>query len=135
LDWKLKGIHVVIVGDLNPVSIKWDFTSLSQCLLNLVQNASRYSPGDKEILLRIGLDTENIYLTVEDRGDGVSPENQERLFRPFFTTDPKGNGLGLAFSKKMVCAQGGDITYNRIDSKSCFQIKAPRKIQLENQNS
>ena len=50
-----------------------------------------------------------VYLDVIDTGVGVAPEAMAKLFRPFHTTKPDGNGLGLATARKVVVAHGGTI--------------------------
>ena len=52
---------------------------------------------------------DQVYLSITDTGCGIPPENMERLFEPLFTTKARGIGLGLAISKGLVQANGGDI--------------------------
>ncbi|MCD4721260.1 MAG: HAMP domain-containing histidine kinase, partial [Desulfobacula sp.] len=65
-------------------------------------------------------------MTVMDTGHGISKEDKERIFDPFYTTKIKGSGLGLAFVKQAVTAHGGSVTAeNRPDGGSVFSIVIP----------
>jgi signal transduction histidine kinase len=96
---------------------------LARVLDNLLDNAARYSDpaSPLEVELRrapteAGGETGGVSLTVRDRGIGIAPEDQARLFTPFFRADPSrarhtgGVGLGLALAKQIVEAHGGRIT-------------------------
>jgi signal transduction histidine kinase len=100
---------------------------IHQVLLNLIQNAfkalrkwdiSRGDPlrGDIEKRVVVSLDAfetddlrSMIRVTVEDNGPGITRENLEKIFIPFFTTDPSGTGLGLPICRKIIQAHGGSI--------------------------
>jgi two-component system, NtrC family, sensor kinase len=85
---------------------------LQQVVINLLINAIQAMPAGGELLLRTH-DTHapgGATLSVLDRGPGLAPEVQERLFRPFFTTKNDGNGLGLWISQGLVERYGGHIS-------------------------
>jgi signal transduction histidine kinase len=68
----------------------------------------------------------NLVLVVQDHGSGIASASRERLFRPFFTTKPRGNGLGLAVSRKIVREHGGHIeALQEAESGSTFCIQLP----------
>jgi two-component system NtrC family sensor kinase len=116
-------------GDLDQASIALDietssvrkvnanFTELEQVTLNFVINAqqavegSQRSPG--RILIRLTDSGKNVRLEVGDNGPGVGPEDEAKLFQPFFTTKPVGNGtgLGLSVSYGIIDSYGGTIGY------------------------
>jgi signal transduction histidine kinase len=65
---------------------------------------------------------------ISDDGVGISPDQLERIFTPFFTTREKGTGLGLAFAKKIVDEHGGELTVRSVQGEgSTFSIALPRK--------
>ena len=65
-------------------------------------------------------------VTVEDEGAGIAKENQEKLFKPFFSTKKEGNGLGLSISFRLVKSLGGMLSYTPRDSDgSVFQVFLP----------
>lgn len=107
-------LRLEVDEDLPPLIADPD--KVRQVLLNLVQNAIQAQPegGAVRVRVRAGrLRSRNAppaqILEVEDRGPGVPAEDREKLFIPFFTTRPDGNGLGLAICKRLVEAHGGSI--------------------------
>jgi PAS domain S-box-containing protein len=100
-------------------AVKVDRVRLQQILRNLLDNAAKYSPADTEISVIARHENEHVLIGVGDRGKGISPEDQARLFEPFerlrekSTTRP-GLGLGLLVCKRLVEAHGGKIW---VDSK------------------
>ena len=90
------------------------FTELQQVVLNFVINAEQSvrgrAPGARRIILRTRDDGDGVRLEVEDSGPGVAPENEAKLFQPFFTTKPvgEGTGLGLSVSYGIIHSLGGD---------------------------
>lgn len=97
--------------------IKGDAEKIAWVLINLISNAIRYSDENSTVRIRFE-DKENyIHLFVEDEGQGVPPEYQERIFARYFRapdTNEKGTGLGLAISREFMEAQGGAI---KLESK------------------
>jgi signal transduction histidine kinase len=104
---------VRIVTDLRPVpDTLADPVQLQQVLLNLILNAVDAMPsgGQLEVRTRLGDQPDFVDIAVSDTGRGISQENARRLFQPFFTTKPKGTGLGLATSKQLIEQHGGSIS-------------------------
>jgi C4-dicarboxylate-specific signal transduction histidine kinase len=97
------------------------FTELQQVVLNFVINAEHAvrtrDAGARRIVLRTRDDSDGVRLEVEDSGPGVPPEDESKLFQPFFTTKPvgEGTGLGLSVSYGIVHSLGGEIGYRRGD--------------------
>ena len=80
-----------------------------QIISNLLANAFRWTPDGGQIGLRLSAENGLIHVAVEDTGPGISVEEQERIFRPFWTHDGKGTGLGLAIARELALALGGRI--------------------------
>ncbi len=80
-----------------------------QIISNLLANAFRWTPDGGQIGLRLSAENGLIHVAVEDTGPGISAEEQERIFRPFWTHDGKGTGLGLAIARELALALGGRI--------------------------
>jgi C4-dicarboxylate-specific signal transduction histidine kinase len=97
------------------------FTELQQVVLNFVINAEQSvrasSSSSRRIILRTYEEDGLVHLEVEDTGPGVAPENETKLFQPFFTTKPvgEGTGLGLSVSYGIIHSLGGEIGYRRGD--------------------
>ena len=83
-------------------------------------------PGD-QIILKSGVEEENIVLSVHDDGPGIDTALQERLFEPFFTTRSEGTGLGLAIVRGVIQSMGGSVQINSSpDAGTEFVIRLPR---------
>ncbi len=82
---------------------------LRQVFWNLVLNAAQSEPADRAVHVRAARVSDGIEICISDRGCGIPPETMDRLFEPFYTTKPKGTGLGLATVHRVVEAHGGTI--------------------------
>jgi two-component system NtrC family sensor kinase len=93
------------------VSMEGDRDQLRQVFTNLIINGLQSMPegGGLEVDLERCPDRENVRVTIRDHGCGIEPEEMERLFTPFYTTKPRGTGLGLAVSYGIVGDHGGEI--------------------------
>lgn len=110
---------------LNPQSVtdhdssNWtgcvcDSARMEQVLRNIFENAIAVSPENASIQVTCRLipesDSKHLELTIRDEGPGLTVEQAEQIFTPFFTTKTKGTGLGMAISKRIVETHGGTIT-------------------------
>lgn len=105
----------VTVGTVEPVTVRGDELRLRELLLNLVDNAVKYSRRGGKVELVLVRDGEQVRLSVMDRGIGIAAEAQLRIFDRFFRADdarahaPKGTGLGLPICKWIAEAHQGRI--------------------------
>lgn len=96
--------------------VEGDAVLLRRALDNLLDNARKYSPAEVAIRVRAAARPGGVAVEVIDGGEGIGPEDLERLFTPFFRTDRSraratgGVGLGLALSRRIVRAHGGDLS-------------------------
>jgi signal transduction histidine kinase len=91
-----------------------DRSMIRRVLINLVDNAIKYTEPQGRVSLTVALDGETLTFAVADNGQGISKDYQARIFNKFSRVDhssnaPAGVGLGLAFCKLAVEAQGGSI--------------------------
>jgi len=114
------------------------FTELQQVVLNFVINAEQAmrvcSPADRRIVLRTFDDDSRVHLEVEDSGPGVAPEDETKLFQPFFTTKPvgEGTGLGLSVSYGIIHSLGGEIGYRAgASGGALFHFSLPVASEIE----
>jgi signal transduction histidine kinase len=114
--------ELVLKTEESNLQVFADPEGLRQILLNLTQNARRYHPAGKPVMVRVRSEGEVALIEVEDEGEGVLDEHRSKLFEPFFTTAVKGTGLGLAISRKVSREMGGNLYYEPKDSGSRFVV-------------
>jgi len=123
-----EGVELVRALSPNLPEIIADPSQLNQVLVNLVVNALQSMSGGGKITVRTWSSDHHIYLSVEDTGPGISRENLEQIFVPFFTTKDigHGTGLGLPVVHGIITSHGGSIN---VDSKvgygTRFEIRLP----------
>ncbi|HJN35339.1 MAG TPA: ATP-binding protein [Prochlorococcaceae cyanobacterium Fu_MAG_50] len=103
---------------------------LRQILLDLIENADKYSPPGRPVTLRLTYQQEMMQIEVEDHGIGIPEAETEKIFNRFFRASNSppngGSGLGLSVVKLLVEGMGGTITVNsKLDQGSCFTIRLP----------
>lgn len=100
----------LIVNAPDELQCDCDPAGLQQLLLNLVMNAIDASPPLATVTLSGREVASRVLIEVENRGDGIAPDDLRHIFEPFFTTKPRGTGLGLAIARAVARSQGGDLT-------------------------
>ena len=110
---------------------RFDFTHTLRVLVNLIENALKYTPPDRDIDLLVKREGEWLTFTVADRGPGVSEAERERIFDPFYrpqgmAPDTRGVGLGLSIARGLAELQGGSLSYaDRTGGGSAFTLRLP----------
>lgn len=114
------------------VEVVADRQGINRILVSILDNASRYSPSDSEIEVVISADGRHVVFEVKDQGAGIPPEEQEKIFQPFYrikSADSQhgaGIGIGLTVAKALVEAHGGNIWVNSSPGQgSSFFVKLP----------
>jgi signal transduction histidine kinase len=126
--------------DLRPELplISGDSVQLQQVLLNLMMNAVEAMISTALTVRRLSITTRvtsegNVEVAVSDRGRGIAPEEQRRLFQPFFTTKERGLGLGLSICSTIVTSHGGRLSLaNANGGGATAVISLPAPLQLAN---
>ncbi|MDE3199445.1 MAG: GHKL domain-containing protein, partial [Acidobacteriota bacterium] len=115
----------IVVGP--AVKLLADSDQIEQMLINLLTNAAdaALANGSKPIRLIWRTSETAVLIAIEDRGQGIA--NTENLFVPFYTTKPRGSGVGLALAQQIARAHGGEIRLvNREDgSGACATVQLP----------
>lgn len=107
-----------------------DDIQIQQILVNLVKNGldamSAAEQTDGRITIHVKKIGQTVAIAVQDNGPGVSPADRPRLFESFFTTKPKGVGLGLSICKNIAAAHGGTLRYESpAEGGSRFTLTLP----------
>lgn len=108
--------------------IQFDANQLEQVLINLINNGLRhssYAHAHAYIEIEIYESHNDVIIDILDDGKGVSADNLQHLFNPFFTTDVTGTGLGLYLSQAFCEANHARLLYVPDHKKTCFRIIAP----------
>ena len=125
---KSRGIDYEQEIEAQPVIVS-DGDRVLQIITNLLANAFRWTPDGGRVDLRLSSENGRIHVAVVDNGPGIGPEEQERIFRPFWTHDGKGTGLGLAIAKELALALGGRIELDsQVGRGSRFELVLPAQL-------
>lgn len=124
-----RGINFTVMPVENGVAIEADRQVLAAVVGNVLQNAFKFTRPRTAVTLRVGASAERVLIEIEDECGGLPGADANVLFRPFEqrSTDRTGLGLGLAFSRWGVEANGGRIDARNLPGKGCvFIIDLPR---------
>lgn len=124
----MRASSVDMVVDCSPERVRCDPARLRQVVRNLISNACKYGGGT--VWVRGRPDGHTYVLDVVDKGPGVSPEIEDRLFQRFVhqgkeTATSSSVGLGLSIVRSLLDGMGGTVTYRRQDDESCFSVRLP----------
>lgn len=131
-----KGQHLLIEGS-DTAQVQGDRAILRQVLINLFDNAIKYSPAGGRVSVRVLCTTgQTVAIEVEDSGPGISPEHRDRVFDRFYRVDEArsrdagGTGLGLALAKWGAEAHGGGLELICPPQSGCiFRLSLPGETQ------
>jgi len=105
---KKQSLAVELPSFLPPVKVHRQY--LEQILLNLLTNASKFTPEGGKIIVSAAQDNKSLVIKVTDNGIGIPADRQELVFQPYYQVNGgKGSGLGLAITKFLVELHGGKI--------------------------
>jgi two-component system sensor histidine kinase HydH len=123
-----KGIKVEARLEQRLPQVKADPNQLEQVLVNLFKNAMEATDAKGRIILATGSQDEQVWFSIQDSGKGMTPEVEDKIFHPFFTTKEKGTGLGLAVINKIITDHNGTIDLETAPGKgTTFTIRLPLK--------
>ncbi|MBW8010713.1 MAG: PAS domain S-box protein [Chloroflexi bacterium] len=108
------------------LDVNVDPSQIGQVLNNLLDNAYHAMPEGGVITIDVQVKQERVHMSIADNGTGIPEENLANIFEPLFTTKARGIGLGLALSKRLVEANGGEIEIeSEVGKGSTFTIILP----------
>ncbi|HSP33713.1 MAG TPA: HAMP domain-containing sensor histidine kinase, partial [Thermoanaerobaculia bacterium] len=128
-----KGFTISLDIDDTVEQQMWDRDSVSRALLNLIDNAIKYSADDKRIDVCVRQTAEDVIMEVRDRGIGIDGRDLERIFDPYYraqfsdTQTRRGAGLGLTLVQQIVQSHGGRVEVeSQPGAGSTFRLLFPR---------
>jgi signal transduction histidine kinase len=129
--------HLEIEAAPDLPLLEADEDALITVLLNLIDNAYKYTSGEKRISVRAHQAGSEVVFEVEDNGIGITPRDQKRIFRRFYQVDQRlaretgGCGLGLSIVEFIVKSHGGSVrVQSRPGAGSTFMVRIPCAAQL-----
>ncbi len=123
-------IHTILNSD-KKLEVPGDKNQLYQVLLNLAINSIEAMEHPGSLTFEIQEDPYSVMISISDTGKGITEQDLEKIFRPFYTTKPKGTGLGLATVQKIIHEHQGKIQVeSRINQGTCFKIYLLKEISV-----
>jgi heavy metal sensor kinase len=129
-----KGLRLKIEGSLPAMTMNGDDEMLKRMLLNLLDNAVKYTPAGGEISIALGSENVDAQIVVKDTGIGIPAEDQLRIFDRFYRVDKArsralgGAGLGLSIARWIVEGHGGSLSVeSALGRGSAFTVELPLK--------
>jgi signal transduction histidine kinase len=125
-----RGMTVELAVD-SDASAMADSDACAQILTNLISNAEKYAAAGAWLGIKNGVDTNGVWLAVEDRGLGIAKGAEERIFGAFerlsdsVNEGSSGTGLGLAIARDLARQMGGELAFERIESGARFVLTLP----------
>ena len=119
------GVEFVVDAGDAPIAVRAEEADLQQALINLTLNAVQASPAGSKVTVRVQPGTP-VTIRIADQGCGIAPEQQSRIFEPFFSLRDGGTGLGLFVSLNSVRRWGGDIQVHSVPGRGAtFDVLLP----------
>ena len=130
-DLEAKEIDISCEFETDPCPVNADSDRIEQVVINLLDNAIKFTPEGGKIVLESATAEGIVKVTVRDSGSGVAPEDRDKIFDRFFTADRahtagKGTGLGLSICKRIMDMHGQSIRLLDTDEGAAFQFTLER---------
>ncbi|HET9553567.1 MAG TPA: HAMP domain-containing sensor histidine kinase [Anaeromyxobacteraceae bacterium] len=123
----LDGVAVTVDG---AAEVEGHSGKLRQVVANLVRNGAEAAGKGGQVRVRLSNGSGEVRVEVDDSGPGIPAAARDRLFEPFFTTKDRGTGLGLAVSRAIARAHGGDVEAGAAPGGGArFTLRLPRRIE------
>jgi len=123
---KTERIEILLKLQDESLSVKSDPLLLRRIFSNILANALDAMPDEGKVRIECTKHESRVQIRISDTGEGMSPETLNKLFSPFFTTKPRGQGLGLAVAKRLVEALNGSISAeSHAGTGTTFRIEIP----------
>ncbi len=122
-------IELQFHSESDVLTVRADEQKLEQVLWNLINNSLQAIRNSGRIDLHVQKNKNQVIIRVKDTGTGITKENLEKVFTPYFSTRTQGSGLGLAISQKIVQRHGGEIRIKSQPGKgTCVEVFIPIEV-------
>ncbi|MFP5107727.1 PAS domain S-box protein [Neobacillus sp. C211] len=131
LEFEARKKNVRLTFDCNHeiIQIECDENRLKQVFLNFIKNGIEAMPNGGELHVKTNIHDNNVQISIQDTGVGISKEKLKKLGEPFYTTKKNGNGLGLMVSFKIIESHNGEVfVESELNKGTTFNILLPAKI-------
>jgi signal transduction histidine kinase len=125
------GVRTIVEAPSEPLMVRVDAEQMRQALLNLLLNGMQAMPEGGSMRVKLRRDHQFAVVEVADEGEGIPAEVLPRIFELYFTTKPKGSGIGLAMTYRILQMHGGamDVRSNAdamsVDRGTTFTVRLP----------
>ena len=130
--FKYNGVKLQLDPIPKELMLECRSVEISQVILNLLSNAFDAAEKEKDNWVRVGVQDQNHWVEfhVTDSGKGISPEDQKKIFQPFYTTKEvgKGTGMGLSISLGIVQNHRGEILIDSQSPNTKFIVRLPKRV-------
>jgi PAS domain S-box-containing protein len=110
------------------IQVECDENRLKQVFLNFIKNGIEAMPNGGDLIVRTSVNNQNVQISIQDTGIGISEEKLKKLGEPFYTTKKNGNGLGLMVSFKIIESHHGKVyVESELNKGTTFNILLPAK--------
>jgi len=121
-----KGIQIRSSFSKTPAFCRIDKDLIKQAVLNLFINASQAMGQAGELMIRTNVQSDEVLIEIIDTGPGIPPEEQEKIFDPYYTTRSGGTGLGLPMCRRIIEEHNGHLELHSEPGKGTrFVIELP----------
>ena len=123
-----RNIALELALEKNLPSLLLDSDQFKQALYNIIRNSFQAMKEGGRLRIVTGCDETHLWVSIGDTGGGISSDQFDKIFQPYFTTKTDGNGLGLIVVQRVVRAHGGEIMLESTEGKGLvFTIRLPRQ--------
>jgi signal transduction histidine kinase len=125
------GVRVTVEAPSEPIVVRADAEQVRQALLNLLLNGMQAMPEGGAMRVRLRREQGFAVVEVADEGEGIPPELLPRIFELYFTTKPRGSGIGLAMTYRILQMHGGALEVRSntdaktVDRGTVFTVRLP----------
>jgi signal transduction histidine kinase len=121
----LNGVSICLKISKSFPQILVDRDKLKQALLNVILNAIEVMTGGGDITITVSKEDNCLNIFIKDTGPGISEDQHGKIFDLFYSTKSGGTGVGLAVTKNIIHAHGGNIRLEKLDEGAEFIIELP----------